>query len=125
MRRGCRCLLSLILAIGALAACGDDGGSSSAPTTTTTASTTTGPTTTGLDDPGAAVDEFCAKAEEIESFARNTPQPTTPQQGQEWQGLLNEVLQMMQVLQSQTAAMVPGDVTRFQECSSMFNIQQE
>lgn len=122
MRRGCRCLLSLILAIGALAACGDDSGSSSAPTTTAT--TTTGPTTTALEDPSGAVDEFCAQADEIEAIARG-PQPTTPEQGQRSQELISEMFEAMQVLRTQTAAMVPGDVTRFEECASMFNIQQE
>jgi hypothetical protein len=128
MRRGPICILALALCIGGVSACsGDDGDSDATATTTTSAPASSESTTTALEDPSAAVDEFCATTEEIKTLVREqeATAPTTPQQGEEVQALVMEAAQMMFALRGQTAQMVPGDVTRFQECSALFGNGEE
>ncbi|HEU5152093.1 MAG TPA: hypothetical protein VFU19_16485 [Iamia sp.] len=117
MRRGCRCLLTLILAIGALAACGDDSGSSSAPTTT--ASTTT---EAGFPDPGAAVPEFCTKSAELQAI-NEAPRPTTPEQGVRTQQLVTELDLMSGAFERQAGEMLPGEVARYRQCSASAELE--
>ncbi len=121
MRRGSVWVLALTLCVSGIAACGDDDEGSSATTTTTT----TAPTTTALDDPAAAVDEFCAKTEELDALAQelgdDPANPPSSEDEQYFQDLGGELLQMMMSLQPAAEQMLPGDAARFQECAEIFS----